>query len=459
MNNVDKHPMDDFFRAHLGEATQAPPSWAWDRLASSLDAKKRRKAFVWWRIAAAAALLLLAFSAGYMLSGSQEQSPGLAAEQNQALPFDVSRQEDKNTDDRASLNTVNKSTKEAENEQNTIDLPVQQIPLNKIDRPLSRISINENDIIPPSSNLAEASYSLEKMNPRTSGEILYEDDKVVMHFRTDYLAISLNPFYFSEEGKSDDPNTEEEIMWRFGGDLAPLLAFRSTGSFADADKYENSNLTTQSVLPEGGNERPLMAFSAGLHSSIAIGRGLDLFTGLHFTRLGQETENPGLVYSLSSFSSPTTSALAITSAGNIELNETDIQTLSTDFSSSNALASDLLIQQFEYLELPLILSKRLLDKQIILRIEGGISAGLLISNRSFFQEGTQRYALEGTSGLRPLLWSGVAGFGLSIPFADDWEIGLRPGFRYAFTSINYDRAYTYRPWSISLGTGISYTLK
>ena len=466
MNGLDKHPIDDLFRERLEGAGVAPSARSWDRIQSELGRQRRKKAIIWWQAAAAAALLIIAFSAGYLLSGEGGMGPQLTHESGSGLP--AGEQAKADVKDQAlqesSSPTMSQPTEAAGERSLAVakpiirqshpssfasSTPVQragqgvQTQLASESRPIVQADAEEGFFISALTALA-ASIPDDQGNP------------IVIRFRTEHLNAILDPFW---QKAGDEEVSENEPEWRIGGNLSPLMAFAGSNSNADAtQELTNNNLQSVST---SGTERPQMTFSAGLNTSMQLHPRVALSTGLSFTRLGQEKENASLAQDISSYWGPLGSFSAVTSAGEIVLSSQQAASLDngTILLGSGAAETSSIIQQFEYLEIPLIMETSLIDQRIRLSFDAGLSAGLLIGNRAYVIDQGERLSVGGTQGLRPLLWNGLAAFGLSIPISTGWEISLRPGMRYAFTPINKNNDFTYQPWSVSFGTGLTYRLR
>ena len=204
-----------------------------------------------------------------------------------------------------------------------------------------------------------------------------------------------------------------------------------------------------------------MAFSAGMHGSLKLNNRFSLATGLQFSRLGQEVSGLSFYTEGQGPLTLTNSVEVSTSAGvlSIPQQESFAPVWTSTLELSEAYAPYDLVQQFEYLEIPLLLQMHLLDKGIQLMADAGLSPGILLGNKAYLQGSGEREQLEGTRDLRPLLWSLQAGIGVQLPLSDAWALSLRPGLRYAVTSINESNAFTYRPWSLSVSSGLFYRWK
>lgn len=477
MNNADKHPVDKLFREHLHDAREASPPGGWERISGALAARKRRKALLWWRVAAAVALLALAFSAGYFWSGGDIGAPEMASssgaeelqESSDAREKDISIMEDAVSPEEAGTAREKSSVPATAGElsdspsndisrNNEVSTPAYSSPENTAIEPAKERSMKVRegqwDNAAPD-NLPERDYPL-TMNRILAANLSGELSREVIKARAEHIALLANPYWM------EDPNInerEEDASWKVAGSVAPMLAFRSTGSAYQDEALDVTNSWNNSTM-EMGSEKPILAISGGIRSAMDIGTGWGLSLGLQYSRLGQETEGVQLPQNSYTTGGGPESFTAVTSAGEIEIENNEAQEmLGGQFTSSYAYTTNRLVQQFEYVEFPLLIGKRIINGNLSLEVDAGISTSFLVGNTTYFYESGQKRELNGTQGLRDVLLNGVSGLSLGIALGPEWGLAFRPGFRYAFTSINKDASFTYRPWSFSFGTGIYYSFR
>ncbi|HRY98317.1 MAG TPA: outer membrane beta-barrel protein [Bacteroidales bacterium] len=462
---MDKHPLDAFFRESLSEAGVQPPARSWERLQSGLAARRRKKAVIWWRSAAAASLLLLGFGAGYLLSDDvAERQPSLAAETILPLQSGTPSTSSPQAPEPA---TSTRSATPVKGEGNPE-------PPHLANATQSRGSARNPRSSEGRSKVDLQDFRTEEGLLATSGENrslpLYLGSTPFTAFpvattgsappylrgRSAFAARILDPSWLREGMEEVE---ERAFRLSLGGDVSPLLAMNAPGTGMDASQELVTN--SASTFSAQGTEKPRMTFTAGLEASLSLSRRLAVNAGLAFARLGQETEGAGLARDISNYWGPLNSYSILTGAGPVVLSSE--QAAQLDYGSGPLTTSEMsntqVVQQFDYLELPLMVEASLLDRSLRLSLEAGLSAGILVGNRAFVTAGGDRMEVSGTEGLRPLLWQGLAGMGLHVPLGPAWEVSLRPGLRYALSPMNSDGQFPYQPWGATLGTGLRYTLK
>jgi hypothetical protein len=99
-----------------------------------------------------------------------------------------------------------------------------------------------------------------------------------------------------------------------------------------------------------------------------------------------------------------------------------------------------------------------LDKKISVNVNGGLSPGILVNNRSYFDIDGQKIQTGTTENLKPMIYNSLFGIGFGYAFTKKLIFSIEPTFKYSLTPINSNSGINYRPYSMSWFTGISYKL-
>ena len=116
-----------------------------------------------------------------------------------------------------------------------------------------------------------------------------------------------------------------------------------------------------------------------------------------------------------------------------------------------------ILQQFEYLEVPLILRYRLIDRRLGFHFLGGLSSNFLVGNTAYYQEDGDKEAIGTTGNLRPVNYSGVLGMGMDYSVSGRFHINFEPTFRYYLDPINTGSLIRSHPYNVGFFTGLMYT--
>jgi hypothetical protein len=113
-------------------------------------------------------------------------------------------------------------------------------------------------------------------------------------------------------------------------------------------------------------------------------------------------------------------------------------------------------QNFSYLELPVILKYKILDKTIGINLIGGLSYNLLVSNSVYTTVDGTKYSIGKTEGLNPLTLSSSLGMGMEYNLSGKLSLNLEPTFRYYLNPFNVTTGSFIHPYSFGIFSGVSY---
>lgn len=130
----------------------------------------------------------------------------------------------------------------------------------------------------------------------------------------------------------------------------------------------------------------------------------------------------------------------------------DGNTLATAVVSSNAK----LIQNFEYLEIPLYLRYTLFDSKFDVQMIGGFSTNLLVGNKAFVENSSGRSLVGKTQDMESMNYSSTLGIGVKYDLSKRVSINVEPRIKYYLNSLSSNSSVNYKPYSIGVFTGLSY---
>ena len=113
-------------------------------------------------------------------------------------------------------------------------------------------------------------------------------------------------------------------------------------------------------------------------------------------------------------------------------------------------------QNFSYLELPIILRYKVIDRMIDFNLIGGVSYNLLVSNSVYTMVDGGKYPIGKTEGLNPITLSSSLGMGMEYNFSDKLSLNLEPTFRYYLNPFNEVTGSKIHPYSFGIFSGVSY---
>jgi hypothetical protein len=258
-----------------------------------------------------------------------------------------------------------------------------------------------------------------------------------------------------------------------GSEIAPLYSYR---------KIESDYLAKSAIQDMNNSEQGLIAFAGGLRVGYSAGRRLSVQSGLYYSRYGQEKNNGEAVSmdQIAYLDRPNVTYLSIpNSTGTIQAGsdnssryENVIATPAGNkdyFYSNNgfpAISTDKIqiteggitaIQYFDYLELPVTVKYKIIDRKLSFSFLGGLITNFLVNNGVQLKQNGNTESFGTTRDINKVNYQGSVGLGLDYPVKERMAISLEPRFRYYLNPI--DQRFNVHPYSFGIFAGFSYTLK
>jgi hypothetical protein len=224
------------------------------------------------------------------------------------------------------------------------------------------------------------------------------------------------------------------------------------------------------------SEESATSYSGGVTFSYKVNKRLSIQSGIFYSSVGQLIDGINSFtgfqkYDITkgdrNFEVLTTNGLVFTNNGDVYLIATgavervmtasaysidgfDPQKASLQYLSSS------IRQNFSYLELPVVLRYKLIDKKIDFNVIGGLSYNMLVNNSVFTMVDGSRYSIGKTEGLNHISLSSSLGMGMEYNFSEKLSLNLEPTFRYYLNPYNKVTGSTIHPYSFGIFSGVSY---
>lgn len=242
----------------------------------------------------------------------------------------------------------------------------------------------------------------------------------------------------------------------------------SSGNFGTAD------------IPFGSLEEPLYTVSYGLSVAVGLSDRWSLQSGVNYLNMGQYLNG------IMSFSSPDNLPLfdldpkfafnhpqtIITSQGSIRLSEptlyfadthsfrvlTNKQFVNNQDAKSLTNREGGLSQYTSFLEIPLVLRYKLVEKSLGLHLKGGMTGTYLLSNDVFLGRDFMQQPIGETYGLRNVNFSAMGGVILSVPITNKVSLLIEPTAQIFLMPMVKDELLTGRvlPFNFSMFSAITF---
>jgi len=454
-----KQTTDQFFRERLSVYEEMPGDQVWGKIASRLESQKRKKlVFLFLRIAAGMTLLL-SLGLGYHFMNLADKQNAEAvitkpstAEKAIIAPSSVNKAPSSDIDQLSiSSEKINKSNTAHPRIKDKLPYAYTPVHTDPEAQTLSGLNMRESSLLP-----VFAPYKLGFR--RLSQEEILE--------QTAALTSGDDEEYTIDDVKDD--------RWMLGSEIAPLYSYR---------KIESDYLSSSAVQDMNNSEQGLMAYAGGFRVGYTAGRRLSVQSGLYYSRYGQEKNN-GEALLMDQFAyvdEANVTYLSIpNSTGTIQANEDNTSRYEKIINSSNGNKEDFYtnsgfpaintdripvtegnitaIQYFDYLELPVTVKYKIIDRKLSFSVLGGVITNFLVNNGVKLKQDGNVETFGTTSDISKVNYQGSVGLGFDYPLMDRLAISVEPRFRYYLNPI-FDQKFNVHPYSFGIFAGISYTLK
>jgi hypothetical protein len=222
------------------------------------------------------------------------------------------------------------------------------------------------------------------------------------------------------------------------------------------------------------SEKAIVSYSGGLALSYKVNKRLSIQSGLFYSSVGQELNGINsfagfqkYVYTKGdhNFEVLTTNGTVYTNNADVFLmanGNTDriITNYNNDVFDPNKASleyiNNTMRQTFSYLELPVILRYKVIDKTIDFNLIGGLSYNMLVNNSVYTVVDGNKYEIGTTEGLNMFSISSSVGMGMEYKFSDKLSLNLEPTFRYYLNTFNNSTGSRFHPYSFGIFSGVSY---
>ncbi|OZV70772.1 outer membrane protein [Winogradskyella aurantia] len=257
-----------------------------------------------------------------------------------------------------------------------------------------------------------------------------------------------------EEAIAEQTNTtnekekvNERDRWSISPNVAPVY-FSSLGQGSPINEQFNNNA-------KGGD----VNMSYGIAGSYAISNRLKIRAGINRVNLNQTTAD---VFAFVGAQSSANGVMARMPNVDYKSNVASIALMSSEMMNRNSspelfntkIAGNL-EQRFGFLEVPLELEYRLLDKKFGVNLVGGFSTFFLNENEIYADVNGSSTLIGEANNINSTSFSANLGLGVDYNLTQQWNINLEPMFKYQLNTFN-NTSGDFRPFFIGVYTGLSF---
>ena len=300
-----------------------------------------------------------------------------------------------------------------------------------------------------------------QINPKLLNVVDNEREQALDYALDINTLIALNCFEI-EKNRENKKN-----KWLIGGEFSPLYSYRNiTGSNKTQEYYNDV-------------ETPTMSYTGGLNVQYKAATRLSVQVGVYYTTMGQSidcisfytNEAYGMVAeeyrdrfinsyrlnnSMGEINFNTAYIIKDDLAGRVDElsnNKAYIDVKNPAFQNVNAKIK----QNFQYIEVPVFMRYKLIDRSFDLNLIGGVGVNFLIGNDVFLMINSGKQVLGETKDINTINYNGTLGIGIEYPLFKRINLRLEPLVKYYLNPINTSSSVKAHPYSFGLYTGINYT--
>lgn len=250
-----------------------------------------------------------------------------------------------------------------------------------------------------------------------------------------------------EAGKNEDEKEEKRSKWAISTNASPVY-FNSLAQGSSIDQQFDSNSKNYATT-----------LSLGIAGSYAINNKLSIKTGVNNINISYNTNDVLFDARMNNVENniptisrnPEASNMVFSSKANV------VETLSGDVENviiENNVGA--LQQNISYIEVPLELSYKLLDKKFGIEVIGGMSTLFLNQNNISLVANGIEMEVGRANNLNSIHFSSNVGLGFKYSFWKSFNANFQPMFKYQINTFS-ENSGNFKPYFIGLYTGISFS--
>jgi hypothetical protein len=275
--------------------------------------------------------------------------------------------------------------------------------------------------------------------------------------------------------KEESSSGKKHSSWAVGVQASPVYRFDMNSA-----TYDQASEPLLSVGSSEGSSNYVTNVSGGVSFEYRPGERLSVQSGLNY---GEVAQNPGMVgvsfnghnwlndrYSFDAVKGVGSNEGGVNSLSNNMILKTQMGLANIEMPEGANLATvnvtnnyvaDVarnynLEQRAGYIEIPLVVRYKIIDKRIGFLVLGGINTNVLTSNNVSLVDNNVAIANGKIEGLNPLTFSSSFGLGVNYAISNRFNLSFEPTMKVQITSLNKQTTYNSKPYTVGVFTGISY---
>lgn len=473
--------IDRFFNEQLNDYSEKPRQEVWEKISERMGHKKKRTLVLFFfRVAAGIALLFSINIAYNHLIDNKDNASSSNSFTEISKPYVESNNGEVLNKERSEVTATSKN----ETAENLTPVRKNIREENKSDNDLNDIQIApENNYISlslsDSVSLDNEDFTEQNIFAPVSGKI----EKIEKPENYDLLATkktipdTLDLYtYLARLEEIEEPEANKMSKWFLGGQVGPVYSDDEFSSTSPSYVKEQVNAKEQGVL----------TYAGGLNISYSASKRLSVQSGIYYSKYGRNLNDFEIItytpernevannynpdqhlYGEAEKSNGKYVLLISNSVGSIK--SQDNQPVSYEDNTINSynqgisntividdLPPSAITQFFNYIEIPLNIRYKFIDRKIDVSLSGGISTNILVGNSTYLKYEKESKHYSETDYVNTMNYNCLAGIGLEYPLFTDFIFNIEPKFRYSINPIYKEDTYNVHPYSFGIYTGITY---
>jgi hypothetical protein len=262
----------------------------------------------------------------------------------------------------------------------------------------------------------------------------------------DPIKESIEDAIAAQENTDEKEKEDEQSRWSITPNAAPVY-FSSLGKGSSIDGQFNDNSKSSPIN-----------MSYGIAGTYAISKKLKVRAGVNRVNLSQTTSNV-FAFTGEEFASRNAGINGNINTraeiGNVTLMNANMFNRTDTPEIFNSKIAGNIDQRFGFIEVPLELEYRVLDKKFGVNVIGGFSTFFLNQNEIYADINGTSTLIGEASNINSTSFSANFGLGIDYKLSKQWNINLEPQFKYQINTFN-NTSGDFRPFFIGVYTGLSF---
>lgn len=464
----EKEHIDPIIKEKLLQAEVSPPPAVWDGIEKALNQKEKRAAIVLYRrIGAVAALFLLAFLTYYFIRSDSAIAPD-ANKLAKQIAIDSLTKDSvsaKLTNENALAEKISGEKGTDENQKitnkinvGTTSIAIQESPHKSQKDGLSTITSNTNKYTTASDADRETIVFLESVFSNKVYSLHNSGIKAIRLLKSSAYKRALD-LEKATDLLAELTSKEGSKGWTLGIAFSPTSVSRVSGFSTNeyGALYDDVSLG-MSNFARVVSEKDLPAYSGGVNLEYQLSERWSFQSGIYYLKQGQRIENFSVVQNDLNASNSSNSYFGDIRFDNIEeINESALMTNFVQVSDAISFSyyNANLLQQFDLLEIPLLLNYKIINRKTLLSVISGINPNILVGNRVYLSDNTSN-PVGKTESMNTLIYKSVLGISFEYPLSRKIYFNLSPTFKYQLNNFNKNAITDEHLQYFEFKTGLNY---